>query len=208
MSTVPLAAAVQLTLADAVDESLAAALAGREATCLWCGGHDIEVRTADLWSGSVAVRCRHAAPSWTAWCPGTSARCRDERALPSIRRCPGASGAEGRGAAAVAFAGARRRRLRRRRRVAGLVRFAVFLLLIFVAVWAGVRVAHAGEDGRVYTGDSYTVQAGDDLWTIAASHYGDAIDLRKAVYVIQEANDLDGAVLQPGEELSLPYLEE
>ena len=100
------------------------------------------------------------------------------------------------------------RRLRRRRRVAGLVRFAVFLLLIFIAVWAGVRVAHAGEDGRVYTGDSYTVQAGDDLWTIAASHYGDAIDLRKAVYVIQEANDLDGAVLQPGEELSLPYLEE
>jgi hypothetical protein len=57
MSTVPLAAAVQITLADSVDESLAAALAGREATCLWCGGHDIEVRSADLWSGSVAVRC-------------------------------------------------------------------------------------------------------------------------------------------------------
>ena len=60
------------------------------------------------------------------------------------------------------------RRQRRRRRVAGLIRFAVFLLLIFVAVWAGVRVAHAGEDGRVYTGDSYEVQMGDDLWTIAA----------------------------------------
>jgi Tfp pilus assembly protein FimV len=100
------------------------------------------------------------------------------------------------------------RRQRRRRRVAGLIRFAVFLLLIFIAVWAGVRVAHAGEDGRVYTGDSYVVQVGDDVWSIAAARYGDAVDLRKAVYVIREANDLEGAILQPGEELSLPYLEE
>jgi hypothetical protein len=99
------------------------------------------------------------------------------------------------------------RRQRRRRRVAGLVRFAVFLVLIFVAVWAGVRVAHAGEDGRVYTGDRYEVQAGDDLWTIAASHYGDGMDLRKAVYVIRQANELAGSVLEPGQELSLPYLE-
>jgi len=58
MSTMPLATAVQLTLADAVDESLAFALAGRDATCLWCGGHDMEVLTADLWSGAVVVRCR------------------------------------------------------------------------------------------------------------------------------------------------------
>jgi hypothetical protein len=54
----PLATAVQHTLADSVDESLAAALNGREATCLWCRGHDIEVLSADLWSGAVAIRCR------------------------------------------------------------------------------------------------------------------------------------------------------
>ena len=39
------------------------------------------------------------------------------------------------------------RRQLRRRRLAGLVRFAVFLLLIFVAVWAGVGDAHAGPHG-------------------------------------------------------------
>jgi transcription elongation factor Elf1 len=55
----PLATAVQTTLADAVDEVLAAALNGREATCLWCGGNDMEVRSADLWSGAVVIRCRH-----------------------------------------------------------------------------------------------------------------------------------------------------
>jgi nucleoid-associated protein YgaU len=95
---------------------------------------------------------------------------------------------------------------RRRRRVAGLVRFAVFLLLIFVAVWAGVRVAHAGEDGALYSGRHYVVRQGDDLWTIAAARYGDAIDTRKAVYVIREANHLGDAVLWPGQELQLPSL--
>jgi nucleoid-associated protein YgaU len=100
------------------------------------------------------------------------------------------------------------RRQRRRRRVAGLVRFAVFLLLIFVAVWAGVRVAHAGEDATIYTGHSYTVSSGDDLWTIAATEYGSATDLRAAVYAIREANGLDDSVLLPGQGLTLPYLGE
>ncbi len=58
MSTVPLATAVQPTLADAVDEALAAALAGRQAACLWCGARDIEVGVADLWSGAVVLTCR------------------------------------------------------------------------------------------------------------------------------------------------------
>jgi nucleoid-associated protein YgaU len=100
------------------------------------------------------------------------------------------------------------RRRQRRRRAAGLVRFAVFLLLIFVAVWAGVRVAHAGTDGALYTGQQYVVQQGDDLWTIASGHYDGATDLRKAVYVIQEANHLSDATLQPGQELRLPTLQE
>jgi hypothetical protein len=100
------------------------------------------------------------------------------------------------------------RRQRRRRRVAGLVRLVVFLLLIFVAVWAGVRVAHAGTDGSIYTGQHYVVQQGDDLWTIASGHYDGGIDLRKAVYVIRQANHLSDATLQPGQELQLPSLQE
>ena len=84
----------------------------------------------------------------------------------------------------------------------------MFLLLIFIAVWAGVRVAHAGEDGAIYTGQHYTVQQGDDLWTIAAVEYGAGIDLRKAVYAIKTANRLDGSSLQPGQGLTLPYLDE
>lgn len=100
------------------------------------------------------------------------------------------------------------RRRRRRRRVTGLVRFAVFLLLIFVAVWAGVRVAHAGEDASIYTGRVYEVCAGDTLWSIASHKYGDEADLRRAVYEIREANDLSSSTLLPGQTLTLPYLGE
>ena len=145
MSTMPLATAVQQTLADAVDESLAAALAGRDVSCLWCGGHAV-VLAADIWSGAVTISCRTAAARSAASCRVTCGRCPGERARPPARRRrhPGRAPV---GDAGLAVAGQGGRRQRRRRRVAGLVRFAVFLLLIFIAVWAGVRVAHAGVDG-------------------------------------------------------------
>ena len=100
------------------------------------------------------------------------------------------------------------RRQLRRRRLAGFLRFGIFLLLIFVAVWAGVRVAHAGTDASVYTGHVYLVSSGDTLWDLAAREYGAGIDLRRAVYKIREANRLDGSAVAPGDRLTLPYLEE
>ena len=57
MSTVPLATVACPTLADTVDEALAAALAGRRELCLWCGGQSVTVVRADIWSGEVTVRC-------------------------------------------------------------------------------------------------------------------------------------------------------
>jgi Tfp pilus assembly protein FimV len=98
------------------------------------------------------------------------------------------------------------RRHRRRRRLAGLLRFVVFLLLIFIAVWAGVRVAHAGTDGAIYTGHHYVVQPSDTLWHIAGQEYGGGEDLRRAVYAIAQANELSSSTLQPGQQLTLPYL--
>jgi hypothetical protein len=100
------------------------------------------------------------------------------------------------------------RRQLRRRRLAGLLRFALFLLLIFVAVWAGVRVAHAGTDAGVYTGHLHVVRGGDTLWSIAAGEYGAESDLRRAVFEIKRANGLGSAGLQPGSRLILPYLDE
>jgi nucleoid-associated protein YgaU len=49
----------------------------------------------------------------------------------------------------------------------------------------------------------YVVQPGDTVWAIAERRYADQ-DPRKAVQLIDDANDLEGAVLQPGEVLVLP----
>jgi len=125
-----------------------------------------------------------------------------------LRAVPGTRGARRSATPASRSLGRAGRLQRRRRRAAGLIRFAVFLLLIFVAVWAGVRVAHASVDGGVYTGHHYTVQAGDDLWTIASGQYGGGTDVRKAVYAIKEANHLHASALEPGQGLTLPYLGE
>jgi hypothetical protein len=57
MSTVPLATVALPTLADAVDESLAAALADHAEPCLWCGSRAVSIVSADFWSGRVVVRC-------------------------------------------------------------------------------------------------------------------------------------------------------
>ncbi len=57
MSTVPLATAPEPTLADAVDDSLAAAFAGRPTECLWCGATEVVVVSADIWTGRVKSRC-------------------------------------------------------------------------------------------------------------------------------------------------------
>ncbi len=75
-----------------------------------------------------------------------------------------------------------------------------------MAVWAGVRVAHAGVNGSVYTGHAYVVRAGDSLWGIAAHEYGAGADVRRAVWEIRTANDLGTGVVQPGRRLTLPYL--
>jgi hypothetical protein len=118
----------------------------------------------------------------------------------------------GRSHAAVETRGARHpnsragRRQLRRRRLAGVLRFVVFLLFIFVAVWAGVRVAHAGTDASVYTGHRYVVTTGDTLWNIAAREYSATVDVRRAVYAIRDTNHLDTSSVTPGERLTLPYL--
>ncbi len=103
----------------------------------------------------------------------------------------------------------RTRQARVRHRFTGLLRLALFLLLVFIAVWAGVRVAHAGAESGVDHPKTYVVESGDTLWDIVTSHYADDVDPRRAVYEVREANALPShAVLQPGDTLVLPFATE
>lgn len=48
------------------------------------------------------------------------------------------------------------------------------------------------------------VYPGDTLWNIAIKHSSENTDVRKMVYYIRKANNLDTAIIQPGQELIIP----
>ena len=78
--------------------------------------------------------------------------------------------------------------------------FARLLLVTLVAVTAWALFARdSGAGGQAR---SYRVQAGDTLWSIAASSYGG--DPREGVWKLRERNHLAGTTIAPGQVLRLP----
>jgi LysM repeat protein len=74
----------------------------------------------------------------------------------------------------------------------------VIVLVAAVVLWAAL-VRDTGAGGhRTY----YRVQAGDTLWSIAIGHVGG--DAREGVWRIQQANDLEGSTIVPGQRLVMP----
>ena len=89
----------------------------------------------------------------------------------------------------------------RRARRRGLVRLAVLVFVIALAVWFGVRVATASGSVEPVV---HEVRAGETVWGIAERTYSADTDLRRAVYAIERLNGLRAGSLQPGDELVLP----
>lgn len=50
------------------------------------------------------------------------------------------------------------------------------------------------------------VQPGDTLWKIAEKHHDQTRDIRSFIAEIVSANDLQGAMIQPGQTLRIPVL--
>lgn len=78
------------------------------------------------------------------------------------------------------------------------VRIIAVTFLVLVLAWSVLARSSEGAGA----GQPYRVQAGDTLWSIAASHYGG--DPRRGVWAIQRENELGGSALTPGQVLVLP----
>lgn len=48
------------------------------------------------------------------------------------------------------------------------------------------------------------VGPGDTVWDLARDHGPDGVDLRRIIYAIKEANELDTFVIHPGQTLNIP----
>ena len=77
------------------------------------------------------------------------------------------------------------------------VRILIFAAVVLVSL--GVWAHDSGAGGPERT---VTVRAGDTLWSIAERTF--AGDPREGVWLLQERNDLRGAVIVPGQRLVLP----
>ena len=66
---------------------------------------------------------------------------------------------------------------------------------------AGAALA-AAEAGPVYR--IVIVKSGDTLWDIAACYADESMDLRKAVWEIEQLNGMESAAVTAGQELRIP----
>lgn len=84
-------------------------------------------------------------------------------------------------------------------------RIRTVVLLVILMVVAGIGISEAYEPTKTI---QMTVGNGDTLWQIAsnvnAEYYQDRKDPRELVYEISSYNQLDSAMIYPGQELEIP----
>lgn len=78
--------------------------------------------------------------------------------------------------------------------------FARLLVLVVVGLTSWALLAR--DTGAGGPQETYRVQPGDTLWSIATAHH--AGDPREGVWELQRRNGLDGVLIQPGQLLLLP----
>lgn len=70
--------------------------------------------------------------------------------------------------------------------------------LVSVLAWAVLARSSSGAERP----GTYTVQAGDTLWTIAAAHSSG--DVREEIWNLEQRNHLTGGLIRPGQKLVVP----
>lgn len=100
----------------------------------------------------------------------------------------------------VSFKNEACRLYRKNKKFKAMVIVAVVLNIQVVAVGAWY-ISAANDSGEYIT---RTVQQGDTLWKIAYEQYGDSVDTRKAIDVIERLNGIDDCCIRPGDSIKMP----
>ena len=99
---------------------------------------------------------------------------------------------------------------RKRYRIKNKVRFASFIVISLLLLCTIANTALGNNDALALSEQQYIeiqVESGDTLWTIADEFMPDDMDIREAVYVICDTNDIDADDLYAGQTLSIPVME-
>ena len=77
--------------------------------------------------------------------------------------------------------------------------FTIVAMALLVLLATGVQAGSSfGEMG------TYVVGQGDTLWDIAAAHTAPGDDVRQTLFAIEQANELDSAVINAGQTVRVP----
>ena len=98
---------------------------------------------------------------------------------------------------------------RKRYRIKNRVRFASFIVISLLLVCTIFNTALGFNDALALSEQQYIeieVESGDTLWTIADEYMPDDMDIREAVYMICEVNDVDANTLYAGQTLNIPVV--
>jgi hypothetical protein len=81
----------------------------------------------------------------------------------------------------------------------------IFLLyLITLAILTSVCALRFQAKPEIeFCEESYIVQSGDTLWRISTLYCPDSMDLQMYVQMLRERNNLDGAIIYPGQRLTV-----
>lgn len=86
------------------------------------------------------------------------------------------------------------------------VRFTAFVLIMLFAVTGLFNTMLGLNDALGLTKQEYievSINSGDTLWTIAEQYMPSDMDIRKAVHIIKNVNEIDSQI-QPGQTILIP----
>ena len=83
-------------------------------------------------------------------------------------------------------------------------KYYIAFILAFVLGVACAKVTGGNTEIMKLESVEVKVCEGDTLWTIADTYTDNTVDVRRAIYEIQEYNELDTAEIHPGEIIIIP----